>query len=156
VRVNHESSAEIDAPAATVWDVYRDVARWSEWSASVDHAEPLDGPELTVGARFAIKQPRLPKTVWRVTEVEPGRSWSWQSKAPGVTTVGWHEVTALASGRTRARQGVEQRGWLAPAFGALTARLTERYLALEAAGLKARSEARHADIRSNSGRRPSS
>ena len=138
--MNHERSAEIDAPAPTVWAVYRDVARWPEWTASVDHAEPLDGPEITVGARFAIKQPRLPKTVWEVTAVEPGRSWQWQSRAPGVTTIGWHEVTTLENGRTRARQGVEQHGWLAPVFGALTYRLTERYLALEAAGLKARSE----------------
>jgi uncharacterized membrane protein len=86
VRVNHESSAEIDAPAATVWDVYRDVARWSEWSASVDHAEPLDGPELTVGARFAIKQPRLPKTVWRAV----GRGRARESSSEG----GWHRRSA--------------------------------------------------------------
>jgi hypothetical protein len=143
--VNHESSAEIDAPAPTVWAVYRDVARWSEWTASVDHAVPLDGPELTVGARFAIKQPRLPRMVWEVTAVEPGRSWRWRSRSPGVTTIGWHEVDALEHGRTRVRQGVEQRGWMAPLFGLLTSRLTERYLAMEAAGLKARSEQARAD-----------
>ena len=40
---------------------------------------------------------------------------------------------------------VEQRGWLAPLVGALTARMTKRYLALEAAGLKARSEQAYAD-----------
>jgi uncharacterized membrane protein len=145
MRMNHESSAEIDAPAPTVWTVFSDVAHWSEWTASVDHAEPLDGPDLAVGARFAIKQPRLPKLVWEVTEVEPGRSWRWQSRSPGITTVGWHEVIALEHARTRVRQGIEQRGWMAPVVGVFTSRLTERYLALEAAGLKARSERTRAD-----------
>ena len=138
--MKYESSAEIDAPPATVWAVYCDVAHWSEWTASVEHAVALDGPELMVGARFAIKQPRLPKLVWEVTAVDPGRSWTWQNRSIGTTTVGWHDVTEMAHGRTRARQGIEQRGLLAPLFGALTSRLTERYLDMEAVGLKARSE----------------
>jgi len=145
VRVKHESSAEIDAPAATVWTVYRDVAHWSDWTASVDHAVPLDGPEIRVGAQFAIKQPRLPKVVWEVTTVDPGRSWTWESRTLGTTTIAWHEVALLDEGRTRASQGIEQRGWLAPVFGALTARITKRYLAMEAVGLKARCEQAHAD-----------
>src|SRR5262249_34569828 len=36
----------------------------------------------------------------------------------------------------------DQHGWLAPVLGPLLSRLTDRYLAMEAAGLKRRSEAR--------------
>ena len=50
--MKHESSAEIDAPAATVWAVYCDVARWSEWTASVEHAVPPRG------IRFPISRAR--------------------------------------------------------------------------------------------------
>jgi uncharacterized membrane protein len=138
--VNRESSIEIDAPAVTVWDVFSDVTRWSEWTASVKSITALDGPQLALGARFAIEQPRLPKVVWEVTAVDPGHSWTWRSRSLGTTTCGWHEVTPLHDRRTLVRQGIDQRGPLAPVVGLLVARLTQRYLELEAKGLKAQSE----------------
>jgi hypothetical protein len=154
--MKHESSAAIDAPAAKVWAVYSDVARWSEWTPSVQHATPLDGPDLAVGARFAIKQPRLAQVVWAVTAVDPGRSWTWENRSLGITTVGWHEITAMAGGRARVRQGIEQRGLLAPFSAVLMARLTKRYLAMEATGLKARCEqADDNDVRSHGEEGPS-
>jgi hypothetical protein len=143
--VNWQHSIEIDAPAATVWSVFSDVTRWPEWTASVDRVVPLDAPQLSPGARFQIEQPRLPKIVWEVTELDAGRAWKWRSTSAGTTTVAWHEVTSLGDGRTLARQGIDQRGFLAPLVGLLTSRLTDRYLAMEARGLKARSEQSTAD-----------
>jgi len=143
--VNHAGNVEIDAPAATVWTVFSDVTHWPEWTASVTRVIGQDGPELRVGARFAIKQPRLPEMVWEVTELDVGRGWKWRTTSIGTTTVGWHEVTPLNDGRTRVRQGIDQRGFLAPVVGFLTARLTQRYLEMEARGLKGRSEQSTAD-----------
>ena len=142
--MNRASSIEIDAPAATVWTVFSDVTRWPEWTASVKTVVPLDGPELAVGARFAITQPRFPKLVWEVTAIDPGRGWTWRNSSLGTTTVAWHDIAPLDNGGTLARQGIDQRGPLAPLVGFLTSRLTERYLGLEAQGLKARSEQRRA------------
>src|SRR5207253_516780 len=68
-----DSSIEIDAAPAEVWAVFTDVERWSEWTASVTSLRGLDGPELAVGRRFAIKQPRMPRLVWEVTSIDPGR-----------------------------------------------------------------------------------
>src|SRR5262249_48426335 len=82
-----DSSVEIDAPATTVWDIFADVERWPEWTASVERIVALDGPGIEVGKRFEIKQPQLPKLVWEVTEVQPGRSWSWHQRRPGATTI---------------------------------------------------------------------
>jgi uncharacterized membrane protein len=135
-----DSSVEIDAPAGVVWDVFADVARWPEWTASVTGLVPLDGPELEVGRRFEIKQPRLPRLVWEVTEVEPGVSWTWRQASPGGTTLASHEVVPQDGGRTLVRQRIDQRGPVGVAVGALTRRLTRRYLELEAQGLKACSE----------------
>ncbi len=135
-----EGSIEIEAPASVVWDVFTDVERWSEWTASIERIVALDGPRIEVGKRFEIKQPRMPKLVWEVTEVEAGVSWTWRQKAPGSTAFATHEVTAIDAERTVVRQTIDQRGPLGVVVGWLTRRLTRRYLDLEAQGLKQRSE----------------
>jgi uncharacterized membrane protein len=135
-----DSSVEIDAPAAAVWDVFADVVRWPEWTASMDRIRPLDGPALAVGARFELKQPRLPKLVWEVTEVVPGVSWTWRQRSRGGTAFASHEVVPQGPDHTLVRQRIEQRGPVGAAVGVLMRHLTKRYLDLEAQGLKARSE----------------
>jgi hypothetical protein len=139
-----ESSIEIAAPAAVVWDVYTDVERWPDWTASVERLVAVDGPGIEVGKRFEITQPRLPKLVWEVTEVEPGVSWTWLQRSFGGATVAAHEVTSLDGGRSLVRQSIDQRGPIGVMIGLLMRRLTRRYLALEGDGLKARSEQRAA------------
>jgi uncharacterized membrane protein len=137
-----ESSIQIDAPAAVVWDVFADVERWSEWTPSVSSLRGLDGSHLEVGRRFQIKQPKLPLLVWEVTDLDPGHGWTWRVHSPGATTVAVHEVVRLDGDRTLVRQRIDQRGPLGTVAAALTKRLTRRYLDLEGQGLKARSEAR--------------
>ena len=100
----------------------------------------LDGPGIEVGKRFEIRQPRFPKLVWEVTEVDPGRSWTWRQRSFGAETRATHEVAAQAPNRTLVRQRIEQRGPLGLIVGLLTRRLTRRYLDLEARGLKSTSE----------------
>ena len=135
-----DSSIEIDAPAATVWDVFTDVERWSEWTASIERIVPLDGAGIEVGKRFEIKQPRMPKLVWEVTEVDPGASWTWRQRSPGAHHARHARGRAAGAGRTLVRQRIDQRGPSASLIGVLMRRLTKRYLELEAQGLKARSE----------------
>src|SRR4249920_4250902 len=95
-----DSSVEIDAPASIVWDVFVDVERWAQWTASIERIVALDGAGIEVGKRFEIKQPRMPKLVWEVTEVEPGISWTWRQKAPGSTAFATHDVAAIDAERT--------------------------------------------------------
>src|SRR3954452_15071221 len=99
-----DSSVEISAPAPTVWEVFVDVERWPQWTASVTRLVALDGPGLEVGKRFEIKQPKMPKLVWEVIEVDPGVSWTWRQRSPGGTTLASHEVVAQEAGRTLVRQ----------------------------------------------------
>jgi uncharacterized membrane protein len=135
-----EESVLIDAPASDVWDIYADAEGWPAWTASVTSVDALDGPGVAVGKRFAIKQPRLPKLVWEVTEVDEGRSWTWQQRSPGGTTVASHEVVPQGE-RTLVRQHLDQRGPVGALVGRLMLRTTKRYLDMEAQGLKARCEA---------------
>jgi uncharacterized membrane protein len=135
-----EDSVEIDAPAQLVWEVFSDVERWPEWTASVTSLIGLDGPALAVGRRFAIKQPGMQKLVWRVTEVNPGSSWTWVQRSPGVLVSARHDVIAQPGGRTLVRQQLDQGGVLGALVGRLMVKKTKRFLELEAQGLKARSE----------------
>jgi hypothetical protein len=86
-----------------------------------------------------VKQPKFPAAVWRVTDLEPGRSFVWVSESPGVHVTGHHIVEPTAQG-SHVTLGVDFRGRLAPLARRLMGGVTERYLALEAAGLKRRSE----------------
>ena len=133
---------EIDAPPERVWAVWADPVRWPEWTASVTRIEALDG-ELRLGARFRIVQPKLPVVVWEVTALEPGASWAWTARSPGVVTVGEHRVRAASAGAV-ADARLVQEGWIGEIVGRLYRGLSLRYLALEAEGLKRRSEADHA------------
>ncbi|MEZ5412112.1 MAG: SRPBCC family protein [Acidimicrobiales bacterium] len=137
-----ESSIEIEASASVVWRVFSLVEAWPEWTASVRRVTPLDGSELAVGRRYEIVQPRFPRLVWTVTELDAGEGWTWRQRSPGATTLAVHEVVPLDGGRrTLVRQRIDQRGPGGVLVGFLSRSLTRRYLALEAAGLKRASEA---------------
>ncbi|OBH28604.1 polyketide cyclase [Mycobacterium sp. E342] len=135
-----EDSVEIDAPPQLVWDVFSDVQRWPEWTASVTSLVGRDGPTLEVGKRFTIKQPGMAKLVWQVTEIEPGSSWTWVQRSPGVRVSARHDVIPQPGGRTLVRQQLDQGGALGALVGRLMVNKTKRFLKLEAQGLKARSE----------------
>src|SRR4051794_39281756 len=131
-----ECGIEIDAPADVVWEVFSDVERWPEWTASVTRLVALDGPGLAVGKRFEIKQPRMPKLVWEVTALDPAASWTWVQRSPGGVPVARHDVIAESGGRTQVRQQLHQGGPIGGLVGLLMRGMTRRYLDLEAAGLK--------------------
>ena len=134
-----DSAIDIDASATLVWDVFSDVERWPEWTASVTSLKALDGPGLAVGKRFEIKQPRLPKLVWEVTALDEGTSWTWEQRSPGGRTVAVHEVRST-EGHTRVLQRLDQQGPVGSLVARMMRNTTKRYLELEAEGLKARSE----------------
>jgi uncharacterized membrane protein len=135
-----EDSVEIDAPAQLVWEVFSDVESWPEWTASVTSLVARDGAGLAIGKRFAIKQPGMSKLVWKVSEIDPGSSWAWVQRSPGVRVSARHWVIPQPGGRTLVRQQLDQRGVLGALVGRLMVKKTKRFLELEAQGLKARSE----------------
>jgi hypothetical protein len=64
-------------------------------------------------------------------------------RSPGGSTVARHDVVAQAGGHTLVRQQLDQRGAVGALVGRLMHGMTNRYLELEAQGLKARSEQRN-------------
>lgn len=137
--VTFRRSVDIACPPEQVFAVYADVERWPEWTASVTSVERLDHGPWGIGARNRVRQPRLPVSEWVVTELEPGRVFSWESRGPGVRTTGRHLVEARPGG-CRVTAELVQGGVLGPVVALLTGGLTRRYLDLEVAGIKQRCE----------------
>lgn len=132
-------TVDIEAPAARVWAVLSDAERWPEWTASISRVT-LHDPELRVGTTATIDQPRIPTASWTVTSLTEGREFTWESGGPGVRTVGHHSVERTGPDRCRVRLSVSQSGVVGSVLGRLYRGLTDRYLEMEAAGLKARAE----------------
>jgi uncharacterized protein YndB with AHSA1/START domain len=133
-----QASITINAPIEVVWAVFTDVERWPTWASSFRSVELVNGP-MRLGAKARIRQPRLPTVVWEVTQWEPGRSWTWIATGPGARTEASHVLTATGSG-TVATQSIISSGPLGRLAAFVWRSLTRRYLAIEAAGLKQRSE----------------
>jgi hypothetical protein len=138
--MNVASHIEIEASAARVWSVFTRVESWPAWTPSVTSVDALDGPEIAIGHRFRIEQPKLPPLVWEVTAVDPPVSWTWSVRSFGATTSARHVVSPLGPRHSAVTQVIEQRGLFGVIAGLLTRRLTRRYLAMEASGLKVVSE----------------
>ena len=134
-------SVDIQAPLARVWGVLADVERWHEWTPTVTSITRLDKGLLTAGSKMIIRQPKFPAAQWEVASVNPGRTMTSVSRAPGVRLIARQEVEAIPGG-TRATLSLTFEGMLAGLLAALTRKINERYLDLEAAGLRARCEER--------------
>ena len=137
----YSHSVTVAAPPQRVWQVVADVESWPELTASMTSVRGLDGPAPQVGARFAVRQPRLRPAVWTVTELAEGAALVWENRAPGVRSSAGH-LLEPAEGGTLLTLTLDQTGVLAWPFGLLLGSTVRRYMAMEAAGLKSRSEQR--------------
>jgi uncharacterized membrane protein len=135
-RTHFSITVDIPAPQPRVWSVMVDVERWPEWTASISHVKRLSPGPLHVGSRVRIHQPKFPPAFWRVTELKPGASFTWVSRAPGVRVTARHTAEAIEIG-SRVTLSIHYEGWLGAWLGQWTRNLNERYLVMEATGLKA-------------------
>lgn len=139
--MRNQTTVMIEAAPEAVWPVLMDVESWPQLTASMDSVRLLDEGPLRVGNRARIRQPKLPTAVWTVTELDEPRRFTWESRAPGVRTTAVHEVAAEEGG-SLLRLELVQSGPLGSALGRLARGLVDRYLTLEAEGIKARAEGR--------------
>lgn len=86
--------AATDADPRTVWPLIARPSRWSEWSPHIRGAWGLGDPEVVLGRRGAIRFLGVVPVPARVTQVDPGRCWSWRVGV--VTTV--HRVDPVDGG----------------------------------------------------------
>jgi len=130
----------IQAPPDRVWSIMRDVERWPEWTPTVKRIRRLDQGPLAVGSRLVIWQPKLPPAKWKMIELDDlRRSFTWETRAPGMRLVARHCVEEMGNA-SRATLSIRFSGVLGPLLAGLTRNLNDRYLALEANGLREHSE----------------
>ena len=135
-----EHIVDIAAVREKVWTVLTDVERWPEWTPTVTRIRRLDKGSLAVGSRVLIWQPKLPPAKWRVVELDDvRRSFTWETTGPGMRLQARHWIEESGNS-SRATLSIQFSGLLGPLFARLTRNLNDRYLALEAKGLRERSE----------------
>ena len=135
-----ERSIDIDAPQQRVWDVLSDIEAWPQVVETVDTVELLTPKPLRVGSRVRLKQPKLPEGTWDVTVWDAPSYFEWTQKMTGATTVAGHRVEALGEGRSRLTLMLEMRGLMISIVGRFYKDLTNRYIGLEAEGMKRAAE----------------
>jgi uncharacterized membrane protein len=135
-----EKSIEIDAPQQRVWGVLSDIEAWPPHIETVDVVEPLTPAPITTGSRFRLKQPKLPEGTWIITVWDAPSSFEWTQKASGATSVAGHRVESRGDGRSRLTLTLEMRGLVISIMGRFYKDLTERYMDLEANGMKRSAE----------------
>jgi hypothetical protein len=137
--VQLEVVKDIDASPERVWEVMRGVERWPEWTASMQKVERLDTGAFAVGSTARVKQPRLPSSTWRVTALDAGRGFVWETTSLGTRTIAGHRIERRDAG-SRVTLTVRMTGGLTPLFAPLTSRFVRGYMEMEAEGLKRRCE----------------
>lgn len=137
------TTVDIAAPPAQVWAVMSDLARWPEWTASMTSVTPLGQGPLAAGRTVRVKQPKLAAATFVITDWRPERGFDWITRSAAVTAVARHDIEPTPDG-SRVTLAVEFSGPLARLVCWLYGRLTERYIRMEARGLKAAAEAARA------------
>jgi uncharacterized protein YndB with AHSA1/START domain len=132
-------TVDIGASPQRVWAVMTDFARWPEWTASVSSIRKVGKGEIAPGARIVIRQPGFPPALWVMRTFDPGAGFTWESGFPGLRVFARHSISTTPSG-SRVTLSLEFAGLLGGAFGRWTRDVNNRYLAMEASGLKRRSE----------------
>jgi uncharacterized membrane protein len=135
-----EKAIDIDAPQQRVWDVLTDIEAWPRLLDTVETVQIMTPAPLGDGSRVRLHQPKLPEGVWDVTVWDAPSYFEWTQKASGATSVAGHRVEALGEDRTRLTLTLDMRGLLIPIFGRIYKDLTNRYMTLEAEGMKRAAE----------------
>jgi hypothetical protein len=132
-----ESSVTINTPAAHVFTIYADVARWSQWDPDVKEAS-LNG-NFVSGAHGVVVPHGGPKSKIHFTRVTPNQGFVAECKLP-LCVMRFENHLRDAAGRTEATHRVTFEGLLAPIFGRLIGSGMKKTLPKALASLKTYAE----------------
>ena len=129
----------INANQEAVWKVLSNVAHWHEWTPTVTKVEVLNTPELKLGNRYKVFQPKLQPAEWTVTELTSS-NFTWESKSPGMHMVAEHIIKSVNANQAEVTLTFAFNGWLGNLIGKMYGKMTEEYVQTEANSLKKKVE----------------
>jgi hypothetical protein len=129
----------INAPMEVVWSVTIDIERWPEWTPTITSVKRLDSDPLKPGSIAQVAQPMQPVSEWVVSEIIPGRVFSWETRRNGLHMIATHELSSKGS-LTKNVLHLDARGALAIMLWPLLRLAIRRALAKENRALKQRCE----------------
>jgi uncharacterized membrane protein len=132
-------AVDIGAPPEKVFGVLCDIERWPEWTPTMTSVQRLDNGPFGVGSSAQVRQPRLRPAVWKVTDLEDGRNFTWVTRAPGLHMKAGHGVERRGAG-SRVELSFEMSGLLAPVASLLYGAMIEKYVTTESQKLRQRCE----------------
>ncbi len=123
-----EASIEIEADAATVYDLVSDITRMGEWSPENVGGVWLDGGSGQVGDRFEGLN-RTPEREWtrecEIARAEPGADFTFVVGGVEANCTWWsYEMTPSASGTE-----LKERWWIVNKTPAMQAATPEQFAA---------------------------
>jgi uncharacterized protein YndB with AHSA1/START domain len=133
--MRHEKTVTITAPAEVVWRTISTVEKWPEWTPTMDQVDRLDEGEFRVGATVRVRQPSLPERTWTVTEVTPGRSFTWTNDSAGLHLSADHVIVSEQDGKVEVLLTFVMSGFAAPLANLLSGRKVREMVNTEAASL---------------------
>jgi hypothetical protein len=112
-----ETSRHIAVPMRQMWEVPFDVARWPEWTPTVDSVERLDAGPFGVGACQGAAAQAASGRCGRSPRASTAGSFMWEAKGPRMKTIARHEVVTDGAG-SMVTLSLEQTGPMGPVAGA--------------------------------------
>jgi Polyketide cyclase / dehydrase and lipid transport len=137
---SYRTSISINSRAERIWHTLSNVVAWPQWLPTVGSVRALDQPSLKMGNRYAVLQPKLRPVIWTVTQLKPPCHFQWQARSPGMLMVADHVIEKQSSTQSLVTLEFSFAGFLGVPIGLIFRSITERYLAQEAAALKANAE----------------
>ncbi|MCD2196250.1 SRPBCC family protein [Actinomycetospora endophytica] len=134
----YRTTVDVDAPAAAVWAIVRDVETWPSWTPTMSTVE-LQDSAFEPGATVRVSQPGRKPDVYTVLAVDD-RRFLWAARKTGFRQWADHRVEGLGRDRCRVELAFGIDGTLGPVVGPLSRRTVVRFVDTEAAALKARAE----------------
>ena len=133
-----QTSITIAAERRDVWNVLKEVKRWPEWTPTIKSVVALDNDALMPGRRYRVKHRGLATAVWKATEVDPKKGFTWETRAIGLRLTASHNLEGIRP--TAVTLVFALAGPLARFVAALARKKIEKYLELEAESLRRRVE----------------
>lgn len=118
----------VGVPSQVAWDHLARIEQWPSWARHIKRIELQPSGELGSQSTGVIYLTNGMKPVFRMTELDPPRSWKWVSGFLWCTVIYDHRFEPLGAERTRVTFIVEAEGLGARVLGRLFAWIYRRNL----------------------------